>query len=377
MPKTYPFQPDYAVPPGATLKETLEAKGLSQADLAVRSGMAEKTISQIVNGIAPISCETAEKLELVLGIPASFWNASERTYRQMLVKVDEAKRLEKDVDWLQEIPLATLIKRGFIQKPAAWSFPPLLCVDLATLIKRGCAHKGDEQRSLVREALRFFGVSNVEAWRNTWEAPAVQYRGQAVQKKRPGYVAAWLRVGEIQAEGIATEPFDAGEFKTALAESRKLTVASATQCRDKVAALCATAGVAIVFTKEIPIAGVSGATRWLTKDKALIQLSLKYKIGNQLWFAFFHEAGHILLHGKKQVFIEYGISNTTEEEREANQFARDLLIPQADQHRLPYLKTRTQIREFANAIGTSPGIVDLIAGALRSVQSPRKTRASS
>lgn len=75
MPKTYPFQPDYAVPPGATLKETLEAKGLSQADLAVRSGMAEKTISQIVNGIAPISCETAEKLELVLGIPASFWNA--------------------------------------------------------------------------------------------------------------------------------------------------------------------------------------------------------------------------------------------------------------------------------------------------------------
>ena len=56
----------------------------------------------------------------------------------MLVKVDEAKRLEKDVDWLQEIPLATLIKRGFIQKPAAWSFPPLLCVDLATLIKRGC-----------------------------------------------------------------------------------------------------------------------------------------------------------------------------------------------------------------------------------------------
>ena len=111
MPKTYPFQPDYAVPPGATLKETLEAKGLSQADLAVRSGMAEKTISQIVNGIAPISCETAEKLELVLGIPASFWNASERTYRQMLVKVDEAKRLEKDVDWLQEIPLATLIER--------------------------------------------------------------------------------------------------------------------------------------------------------------------------------------------------------------------------------------------------------------------------
>ena len=332
MPKIYPFQPDYAVPPGVTLKEKLEAKGLSQAALALRSGMAEKTISQIVNGIAPISCETAEKLELVLGIPASFWNARERSYREMLVKMDEAKRLEKEVDWLREIPLAALIGRGYMQK-------------------------GNEQRSLVHQALRFFGVSSVEAWRNTWEAPAAQYRGQAVQAKRPGYVAAWLRMGELQAESIATRPFDTGAFKTALTEARKLTIASATEWPDKVAALCAHAGVAAVFTKEIPTAGVSGATRWLTKDKALLQLSLKYKSDDQLWFTFFHEAGHILLHGKKQVFVEYEISNTTDQEREANLFARDILIPQAYQTRLPYLKTRAQIREFAGAIGVSPGIV--------------------
>jgi transcriptional regulator with XRE-family HTH domain len=83
MPKTYPFQPDYVVARGATLKETLEAKGLSQADLALRSGMAEKTISRIVNRTAPITYEAAENFELVLGIPASFWNARERSYRKM------------------------------------------------------------------------------------------------------------------------------------------------------------------------------------------------------------------------------------------------------------------------------------------------------
>ena len=79
MSAKYPYTPDYAVPPGTTLKETLDEKGISQAQLAVRTGLAEKTISQIVNGIAPISYETAGKLELVLGIPARFWNARERS----------------------------------------------------------------------------------------------------------------------------------------------------------------------------------------------------------------------------------------------------------------------------------------------------------
>ena len=109
--------------------------------------------------------------------------------------------------------------------------------------------------------------------------------------------------------------------------------------------------------KRDTCAGVSGATRWITKDKALIQLSLKYKSDDQLWFTFFHEAGHILLHGKKQVFVEFGISNATDEEQEANAYARDILIPPEVRPRLPYLRTRTQIQEFARSLGIAPGIV--------------------
>lgn len=80
------FTPDYAVPPGVTLKEVLDSKGLSQADLSLRTGLAEKTISQIVNGIAPITHETAEKLELTLGLPARFWNRRELSYRESLAR---------------------------------------------------------------------------------------------------------------------------------------------------------------------------------------------------------------------------------------------------------------------------------------------------
>src|SRR5277367_4390457 len=114
MPSKYGFDPDYAVPPGATLKETIDTKGLSQSDLAVRTGLAEKTISQIVNGIAPITFETAEKLELVLGIPARFWNRREASYRESLSRIEESKRLASDVEWLKEVPISALIARNYI-----------------------------------------------------------------------------------------------------------------------------------------------------------------------------------------------------------------------------------------------------------------------
>jgi plasmid maintenance system antidote protein VapI len=332
MAKTYPYEPDYAVPPGTTLRDTLEEKGLSQADLALRTGLAEKTISQIINGIAPITYETAEKFELVLGVSARFWNTRERIYREAIVRIDELRRLEGDVQWLKEIPLSVLIERKYIQQD-------------------------QDQRSLVRQALRFFGVSSVDAWHNTWHTPAAQYRGGSAQQKHPGYVAAWLRIGEIQAEAIATGTFDAAQFKSVLIDARKLTLAPTKDAMRQVVAMCASVGVAVVLTKEIPGASVSGAVRWLNKDKALLQLSLKYKTHDQLWFTFFHETGHILLHGKRQVFVEYGFSSATDDEREANAFAQDLLIPTTHQGQLPYLRTGAQIRAFAESIGIAPGIV--------------------
>ena len=207
----------------------------------LRTGLAEKTISQIINGIAPISYETAEKLELVLGIPSRFWNARERSYREALVKLDEAKRLEKDVEWLRAIPLSVLIDRGYIQQD-------------------------DDQRSVLRQALRFFGVSSVGAWHNTWQAPAAQYRGNAAQQKKPGYVAAWLRMGEMQAEAIKTDLFNAVRLKNILTEARMLTTASTKESMAKLTALLSARWSSSCAYQGDCGAGVSGAVRCFTKD---------------------------------------------------------------------------------------------------------------
>jgi hypothetical protein len=106
-----------------------------------------------------------------------------------------------------------------------------------------------------------------------------------------------------------------------------------------------------------------GATRWLNPQKALIQLSLRHKTDDHLWFAFFHESGHILLHGKRDVFLEgKGVAavEDLEKEEEANKFAADILIPPIELKRFlasGQQRTKVGIEQFAAEIGIAPGIV--------------------
>ena len=105
---------------------------------------------------------------------------------------------------------------------------------------------------------------------------------------------------------------------------------------------------------------MSGATRWLTSQKAIFQLNLRYKTDDQLWFTFFHEAGHIIRHGKRAIFIDLEGSRSDDvREQEANDFAADILIPP-----MKYLKfirkddlSRDSIMRFASEIEIAPGIV--------------------
>ena len=158
---------------------------------------------------------------------------------------------------------------------------------------------------------------------------------------------------------IECAPYDIARFRTALVEIRSLTTSGPYEFVPAIQRLCAKAGVAVVFVHELPRLGTSGVTRWLTSDKALIQLSLRYKTDDQLWFTFFHEAGHILFHGKKDIFLEGG-NGQNEKEDQANRFAADMLIPSDEYHQLKPRTghfSETEVLIFAQKIGIAPGIV--------------------
>jgi HTH-type transcriptional regulator / antitoxin HigA len=331
---TYSFEPDYAVPPGESLQETLDVIGMTQAELAQRTGLTPKTINLIIKGTAPITPGTALQLERVLGTPASFWNNLEQRFRESLARADEARRLESAVAWLAEVPYRAMAKLSWVRLSSS---------------------KVDQ----VRELLDFFGVASVEQWRDVWLSPNAVFRASLAHEKDPGAVAAWLRKGELVGRGLETKPYDAAAFKASLDVARSLTREVPSVFQPALVASCAAAGVAVAFVPELPRLRASGATRWLSPTKALIQLSLRYKSDDQLWFTFFHEAGHILLHGKRDSFLE-GVRDDGEEEAEANRFAADRLIPPAELRRFApgkRLFTKVELRAFAVAIGVAPGIV--------------------
>ncbi|HYN77202.1 MAG TPA: HigA family addiction module antitoxin [Lamprocystis sp. (in: g-proteobacteria)] len=333
MTSTTRFEPDYVIPPGEILVEYLDSLGMTQRDLAARTGLTPKTVNEIVQGKAPITAETALKLERVLGRPAHFWQNLDSLYQAARVRGQEQAHLAGDLHWLKRLPVAEMAKLGWLPKVA----DPCTQLDLV---------------------LRFFGISSVTQWAVLWDGQGVAYRRSPRFETHPEAVSAWLRQGELEARGIPCAPFDKAGFRAVLDEARGLTREPPEVFQSKLVHLCASAGVAVTFVPELPKTGVSGATRWLTPDKALIQISLRYKSDDQLWFTFFHEAGHVLLHGKKEVFIE-GDGGDEDKEHEANRFAADYLIPPVALRRLLAggRPTLAQVATFADAVGISPGIV--------------------
>jgi HTH-type transcriptional regulator / antitoxin HigA len=327
------YVPDYLVAPGEVLEEYLEAYSMPQAELAARTGLTKKTINEIIKGKSPITSETALKLERSLGRPAHFWNNLERQFQEDRSRFAEAKRLEGHLDWLKKVPVGHLTKLGWLPK------------------------KNNKILQLT-EVLRFFGVATPEQWLTVWQKHQVAYRQTVHFDACAEFLSAWLRKGEIDARQIACEPFDRKRFQEALDVIRGLTMEEPKIFKPRLVDICASAGVAVVFIPELPKTGVYGATRWLG-DKAVIQLSLRYKSNDHLWFTFFHEAGHIIRHGRKEIFIE-GNGMDSNKEEEANTFARDKLIPPADYRRFIASwdgRSLAPIEAFAGKINIAPGIV--------------------
>jgi addiction module HigA family antidote len=333
------FQPDYAVPPGETLKETLETIGMTQAELAERVGRPLKTINEIIKGKAAITSETALQLERVLGIPASFWNNLESNYQERLARLKEEAYLRNQKEWFEKFPWSAMVKMGWVSRE-------------------------DDLVKKLRALLNFFGVAGVEEWQAIWDIPRASYRNSIAFQSNPAAVAAWLRKGELIGQKIECQPYDSNMFLSALQKIRALTMERPEVFEPGMKKMCAEVGVALVFVPELPGTRLYGATRWLKPAKALIQLSLRGKSDDLLWFTFFHEAGHILRHGKKEVYIEaekkgYTESDRILKEREADLFAQDMLIPKAAFQ--IFLRennfTYDGIRKFAGQVGIAPGII--------------------
>lgn len=337
MATEYRYDPraDVPVAPGEQIREILEERGITQADFALRLGKTEKFVSQLINGKASLSYETAIELERVLGVPSPVWNNWESIYRDALIRVRREAELTEQAEWSKSFPLKAMESHKWIARETSPA----------------------EQ---AEELLSFFGVSSINAYRKYWGSDKrLAARMSTAYTVETPALTAWLRAGEREAEKVRTKPFSESAFRAALHELRSATRMRPEHWQPLMIERCAAAGVAVVFVPDLPKTRCHAVSWRASRSRAVIQLGLRYKTDDQLWFSFFHEAGHLLLDERRSSSIS-DLNGDSISERRADAFAADFLIPPdkwAAFGSRPGRPSKHLVLTFADEIGIAPSIV--------------------
>ena len=337
MIKQNQYFPQSVPHPGETLAEKLEEMEMPKKEFALRTGKPEKTIIAIVNGKSSITPDMAVQFENVTKIPANFWMNHQRGYDEYLAREKRQTVIQEALAWAKQFPLADMIKNGWL--------PQVNTIEEKTM-----------------ESLAFFGFSNHTAWEDYYfnQQLKVAFRISLAHIKEPYAISAWLRKGELQAAELQVGKYSEKKFKDALPKLKAIMANHPEDFFCQLQSICSEAGVKVVHTPCINKAPISGSTRWLN-DSPFIQLTGRYNRNDIFWFTFFHEAGHIILHGKKDIFLEnleYS-DKDLEKENEADLFAIKWTFSDEEEveviDALP-LKNH-DIKKFANKFKTHPAII--------------------
>ncbi|TSA33676.1 MAG: ImmA/IrrE family metallo-endopeptidase [Porphyromonadaceae bacterium] len=285
--------------PGETLAEKLEEMEMGPKEFAIRTVKPEKTITAILKGTSSITPDMAVQFENVTKIPAHFWMNHQRGYDEYIAREKWKTVIEEAKEWAKLFPIADMIKKGWL--------PRVVSI-----------------QETASAMLAFFGFASHRAWEDYYfnQQLKVAFRISLKNTKEPYAISAWLRKGELQSARLKAKDYVEKDFKEALSELKIIMAKHPDKFFNQLQDICLEAGVKVVHTPCLPKAPISGCTRWL-KDTPLIQLSGRYNRNDSFRFTFFHEAGHILLHGKKDIFLETIENSGMDEvkEKQADDFA--------------------------------------------------------
>lgn len=329
------FRPDWAAPPGETISHILERIKLHPLDLAKRLHLTLSETRALIAGAAPISTAVAAQLGEALGGSGAFWQNRESRFREDVARMPIHDRYE--AEWLASMPYSDLVRFGWVEGTAS-------------------------QDERAQRLLDFFGVDLSRQWALRYPAAsmATAFRASGTYESRAEAISLWLRQGERQAAKIQTSKWDRDGFRRSLGDMRSFTRNKyPSRFFPELRALCAKHGVALIAAPTPPGCRASGATQFLSSTKAMLLLSFRFKMDDQFWFTFFHEAAHLVLHDIDAVFIDENVgSNDSPEEQEANTFAQQILVADELRPALVQLPRRAEsIIRFARTAGIAPGIV--------------------
>lgn len=323
------FMPDWAVPPGATVRALMHRKGVTTRDLCGGLHTTAEDIENLLDGNYVISSEIAERLAGIVGGSTAFWMTREAQYRASIQRVEVAK------NWSTLFPLADMVGMGWINPTA-------------------------DQLTQIHACLAFFGVGTTDEWFQKYANAKDQaaFRSTSRFESSDGAILAWLRKGELEAQKQVCRKWIKQELQSRLPALRELTrIAEPERFIIQLQNMLNECGVRIVILRPTKGCRAHGAT-FFSNGQPTILLSVRYLSDDQFWFTVFHEIGHLVLHSETKRFVEGDGSASGNEEDEANEFATSTLIPKEHIKELQALGADGRaVMRFAKNIGIAPGIV--------------------
>ncbi len=330
------FQPDWFSKPGDTLLTLMEQRELTSETLAQKLGCTNEVVRGLLNGTVMVDANLAVALSKHVGGTPKFWQMRQEKYQDALARAADAVPKQTANDWVKRFPHADMARNGWIR----------------------LTRNRDE---LTKAYLAYFGVNDPAEWEERYAdfLRLTAFRTSPAFQSQVGPLSAWLRQGEIEAAQLQCATWNPKVLRKRLHEIRILSKAkNPGYFLPRIRQICAEVGIAVVFVRAPAGCAASGATRFVSRNKAMVILSFRYLSDDHFWFTFFHEIGHLLLHKENLTFIDWEDSMHNEMEKEANDFSERVLIPQNRRDELMDLQPkRESIIRFAYSIGVSAGIV--------------------
>lgn len=316
-----------ATPPGVTIKEQLNDRGMSQKEFAARMDMSEKHISKLVNGDVQLTPETAVRLEMVLGVPAKFWNRLEAIYREKLIKAEAENAMDADVEMAKQFPYSEMAKFGWVPETR-------------------------DAKEKVVYLRKYFEVVELSLLGSDL-ITRIACRRLAITDKSDLALMAWAQEAKIKARDIQTAPINMKGLIAAMPEIRKMTVLKPKDFCPQIKKCLADCGIALIFLPHLKGSFLQGAS-FMDGNKIVVGLTARGKDADKFWFSLFHELAHIVL---GHVGQPNGTSE--EDERAADKWSGDTLITYEDfeQFKSGRDYSERSVLRFAKDLGIAPGIV--------------------
>lgn len=326
-----------SITPGELIRREIGARGITQAELSARTGLSTKHVNQVIKDVVPLSAETALLIERAIGVSADLLSALEAKRESKTSRQLARNRLGNYAEWFSDFPLDALARNGIIDRR-------------------------DEVTTQIDGLLSFFGLADPDAFERIYADSLVSFRRAQHLDVNARATAVWLRLAEKEAEKTQREksvpPFDRKQFLKLLDELPSLTKEPIKDALKELQERSLREGVHVVLLPELPGTRACAATSWVG-DRPVIVLSGRGKTQDGLWFNFFHEAGHTVLHPKRRSAVQLDKTGDDVDghESEANKFARDCLLRHRDPSCIKRVTTREQAIALAQDLGVDPGII--------------------